>query len=126
MCPVFVAFIVALFINCTVGTLFLTFIYVRTNWSSVRHKLFDAPLSDFAIIVACLGGSTIELHNSLYVKEVLFYTALEVLAGTKPDFRVQLRSLPDILLHQNVLLLWPYTGVMHSVPGWENIPCVQQ
>ena len=68
----------------------------------------------------------IELYNSSDVKEVLFSTTLELLAGTDPTFQVQLRSLPGIFLHQTALFLWPYTGVIQSVPGWANIPCVQQ
>ena len=44
--------------------------------------IFYAPLLNFAIIVACVGGSMIELHNSSDVKAVLFYTTLELLAGT--------------------------------------------
>ena len=60
--------------------------YVITNWSSMSQYLLDTPLSEFAIIVACWGGSTVELHNIFDVKDVLFYTALYLLAGTEPTY----------------------------------------
>ena len=82
-------------------------------------------MSDFDIKVACFGGSMIELNNSSDVKEVLFSTTLELLAGTDPTCQVQLRSLPDILLHQTMFFLWPSAGFLQSVPGWTHIPCVQ-
>ena len=72
MCPVFFAFIVAFFGNCTVGPLCLPFLYISNNWCSVRQEFFDVPLSYFSIIVSCLGGSMIELHNSYDVKEIYF------------------------------------------------------
>ena len=34
--PVFVTFIVALLVNCTVGPLWVSFMYVRTSWPSVH------------------------------------------------------------------------------------------
>ena len=64
MLPVFVAFIAELLGNCTVGTLRFSFLSASTIFSSVRRYLLDTPLSYFSTIVACLGGSTIELHNN--------------------------------------------------------------
>ena len=115
MFPVFVAFIVALLGNCNVGPLWEYFMYVITNWSSVCQHLLDAPLPEFAIIVACWGGFTLELHNNSDVKYILFYTILGLLVVTNPICQVQLRSLPNILLQKTAFFLWPSDEVLQSV-----------
>ena len=53
MITVFVAFIVVLFGNWTVGPSRVSVMLVTTKMYSVCQELFDVPLSDFAMIVAC-------------------------------------------------------------------------
>ena len=56
----------------------------------------------------------IDIHNRSDVKEVLFFTKLDLLVGTDPTCQVQLRSIPKILLHQTLFFLCPYVGFLKS------------
>ena len=39
--------------------------------SSVRQYLYDAPISDFEMMVVLLGGSIVEIRNSSGVIEIM-------------------------------------------------------
>ena len=68
----------------------------------------------------------IELHNIYDVKEVLFSTTLELIAGTNPNCQVQLHLPPNIFLHQTKFFLCTSVGALKSVYGWAHITCFQQ
>ena len=89
MLPVLVELIFFLFGNWTVGPYLVSFTFVSIYMSSVFQYLFDAPMSYFAIIFACCGGSTIYLHNNSDVLDVLISSTLFLITGIDPTFQVQ-------------------------------------
>ena len=123
---VLVTLIVSLFCNWTIGPFLVFIIFVSTVMYSVHQSLFYAPMSDFAIIVACCGGSTIYLHNSSDVLDSLISSTLVLLEVIDPNCQVQFLSLPDILLHHTAYFWCPFVGFLQSFPGWSHIPCVQK
>ena len=62
------------------------------------YQLYPRELADLQCTSNYLMQH-IELHNSSYVREFILSITLKLLAGTKPTYKVQLRSLPKILLH---------------------------
>ena len=78
------------------------------------------------MIVACCGGSTIEIHNNSDVLDGLIYSTFLLLVGIDPTSQEQFLSLTDILLPHSAFFWRKPAGVLQSLTIWAHIPCVQQ
>ena len=85
----------------------------------VCHYLFNAPLSDYVMIVLLLGGSKVSIHNSYYVIEFMLSVTFELLVDTNPTCQSQLRLLPDIQLVSVTVFWWTSGGSYNwSIDGY--------